>query len=302
MSIQNLISQGSTQSITKTEDFKQFPSKKGRKALQSTPSDKLNHLMELVNGLPATAKSWDEIMQAAEKLSGTPLKELDREVYIFRESDPDRPILAMEAVPNLFKDQVEELRSPAKEYVGPIHMETAMTLFYQEPYAMPGYRVEDTMAMAMVRYERLIRARKILIEIAEKSALINQYRRFYLQTGIWPAVTTLLTTVSNLNISLHINEKGQIAVKPDKLLDALLGTDAERIRQCPICNNIFWASRIDQRACSKRCSNTMRVRRSRELNQERGTMYKRARIKKAEHKKLISRDSKRAGTTKKSSK
>ena len=113
MAIKNVTLQDSTQSITKIKDIKQFQSKRNNKALRTRPSEKLKHLMELVNGLPATVKSWDEILQAADELAGTPLKEFDRGIYIFGEPDPDRPILAMEVIPNLFKDQVEELRSPA---------------------------------------------------------------------------------------------------------------------------------------------------------------------------------------------
>ena len=281
MPTKNLKPEDMIESITNINQRKPLASKKKGKALQSKPSEKLDHLMQLVNGLPSTAKSWDEILDTAKEMAGRPLKDFSRGIYIFGDEDPDRPSLAMEIAPTLFKEQVDELRTPAREYVGTLHIETAMTLFYEVPYASQGYTIEETAASVLVRYERLIQARKILEEIAGRSPLIGAFQNFYSQTGIWPATTSLMSTSSGLDVTLFINEQGELAIKPRELLDALLGAQAERIRQCPICNNIFWASRIDQKACSKRCSNIKRVRRSRELHQERGAMYEHARIKKA---------------------
>ncbi len=43
-------------------------------------------------------------------------------------------------------------------------------------------------------------------------------------------------------------------------VDALNGAEAERIRRCTVCPNIFYALRSDQEACSKRCNATRRAR------------------------------------------
>jgi hypothetical protein len=42
------------------------------------------------------------------------------------------------------------------------------------------------------------------------------------------------------------------------------GTEAKRVRRCPICNRLFYAVRISSKACSVRCNRTRRVRKHRE--------------------------------------
>jgi len=43
-------------------------------------------------------------------------------------------------------------------------------------------------------------------------------------------------------------------------LAALDGVEAVRVRQCPVCGRFFYAFRKDQKACSKRCNSSRRVR------------------------------------------
>jgi hypothetical protein len=59
---------------------------------------------------------------------------------------------------------------------------------------------------------------------------------------------------------LQIDPKGIIEVMPTplggkyrKLLDALRGKDATRIRECPTCGQIYWAGRKDKIYCSDPC-------------------------------------------------
>jgi hypothetical protein len=42
--------------------------------------------------------------------------------------------------------------------------------------------------------------------------------------------------------------------------EALVGIEAARLRVCPICNKVFYALRITQMSCSRRCNQTRRVR------------------------------------------
>jgi hypothetical protein len=51
-------------------------------------------------------------------------------------------------------------------------------------------------------------------------------------------------------------------------LDALAGAEAGRLRRCPICERIFYALRLTQRACSKRCNQNRRVRQWRNKQSE----------------------------------
>jgi hypothetical protein len=43
-----------------------------------------------------------------------------------------------------------------------------------------------------------------------------------------------------------------------QFIRSLIGRDAARIRECPICFRIFWARRSDQPCCSARCNNLRR--------------------------------------------
>ncbi len=50
--------------------------------------------------------------------------------------------------------------------------------------------------------------------------------------------------------------------------------EAARIRECPICDRIFWAGRITQKCCTPQCANTFRVHRHRYRSQEEKADYK----------------------------
>jgi hypothetical protein len=79
---------------------------------------------------------------------------------------------------------------------------------------------------------------------------------------------------------VYINDEGKAQIDAG-LLTALEGVEVARIRRCPICERFFWAGRADQKACSKKCNQTRRVRLWREKYQE---TYKQRRLKKAEKK------------------
>lgn len=55
--------------------------------------------------------------------------------------------------------------------------------------------------------------------------------------------------------------ESKIVFAPNRITDTLQGVDAKRIRICPICNDFFWAKRIEAQPCSKkRCSNNFHQR------------------------------------------
>lgn len=267
---------------------------KNNKILQHKVPEKLNWVIEMVNGLPLSAKSWDEMQEAAKELEGTPLKNFDRKVHIFGMYDPDRPSTALEVAIMIFMDNVEELQDQAREYVGHLYPETAVTLVFEDPYP---YASGGTMAAALVRYNLLINVRKILEEIARlnessyrdrdedyEQARATRSNRDKFIADRWVPRGVLSTTLSGSNMFFCINDQGKIAFTLDKLLDGILGADAERIRKCPICNRIFWAGRIDKKGCSNQCANSIRVHRSRKLAKQRSEQYRRARIKRQKNK------------------
>jgi hypothetical protein len=80
-------------------------------------------------------------------------------------------------------------------------------------------------------------------------------------------------------VSVVTDTGGNLRIQHDPLLQALEGVEARRIRECAICGRIFWAGRIDQSCCPKRCAKVLRTRRWRDRYPEK---YKPQRIKKAE--------------------
>jgi hypothetical protein len=65
-----------------------------------------------------------------------------------------------------------------------------------------------------------------------------------------------------------INWRGIIEIKHQEVLSAFNGIEAARIRQCPKCERIFWAGRIDMKGCSKKCSLSLRVQKHREAKRK----------------------------------
>ncbi len=53
-------------------------------------------------------------------------------------------------------------------------------------------------------------------------------------------------------------EQGKFVLRKENPLFALLNVDVDpgRIRECRICQRIFWARKITTRTCSDRCGNT----------------------------------------------
>jgi hypothetical protein len=83
----------------------------------------------------------------------------------------------------------------------------------------------------------------------------------------------------NRFVYLRVNESGQIEIKVNRLLERLQGIEAERIRECKVCHAIFWAGRIDQKACSTKHAKVLRTREWREKYLE---QYKLQRVNKPE--------------------
>jgi hypothetical protein len=63
-----------------------------------------------------------------------------------------------------------------------------------------------------------------------------------------------------LETHFDVDAEGKLRLHAHPILDALQGVEVARIRRCPICDKIYWAERIDQPACSKKCNTTRRSR------------------------------------------
>ncbi len=75
--------------------------------------------------------------------------------------------------------------------------------------------------------------------------------------------------------------EGKITFAANRLVRALQGVDAKRMRICPICQNIFWARRIEAQTCSKRkCSNNFHQRKRRIKDYEKQLSDEKAKLEK----------------------
>lgn len=89
----------------------------------------------------------------------------------------------------------------------------------------------------------------------------------------------LFLSSSELSIAaeLDIDDRtGLITLRRDERLSALIGVQADRLRECEICRLVFWARQDNMVACSARCSAANRQRRLR----ERRSQYDRSKRKK----------------------
>ena len=123
---------------------------------------------------------------------------------------------------------INDLPTHLRERIGPVRLDTAMA-------------VHDV-------YSLLREARKTLRYIAHMDKSAGSVHRKF------PASDFLRLT---------IDQGGRIHIVHSPLIRALEGVEAARVRECPICDRIFWAGRIDQPCCTSRCAGCLRTRRGR---------------------------------------
>ncbi|MBA3242388.1 MAG: hypothetical protein H0T60_14250 [Acidobacteria bacterium] len=93
-----------------------------------------------------------------------------------------------------------------------------------------------------------------LHEIIKLLRSIVRLSKMYPQSGFSISITRPL--------NIQIDAQGTINVGKDFIAEALDEVEAERIRECEICNRIFWAGRITIKCCSLKHANLYRVRKS----------------------------------------
>jgi hypothetical protein len=70
-------------------------------------------------------------------------------------------------------------------------------------------------------------------------------------------------------VAVAVDERGRLALASTRLLDALKGVRADRIRQCAVCARLFWAARTNSECCGLRCRKTFNKRQSRDAQTHR---------------------------------
>lgn len=228
-----------------------------RKRTRAIP-EKIKQLFNLVNALPSEPKRFPYTV--------------------------DR--YKLEDISTEFMATVTELPESLREFIGQIDLKTSSTLLQIEPRRSKGYRPDQTMRAGYNKYIMLVSAKSALLEIAAFNdwKYDHEYPEKVTFTRSIPVEVTVIVT-------LRASDKGHFSLTNNLGLEAFLDDDmeVERIKQCPICGNIYWAGRITKPACSKECDNTLRQRRYREKLEEQIAIYEYARIKAQEKRELKSK-------------
>ncbi len=87
------------------------------------------------------------------------------------------------------------------------------------------------------------------------------------------------------SVKFRLDENGFVSIETNAIAEAMRELQAaklevERIRECEICQRIFFALRLDKQSCGSVCSNVLNVRNSRRNKEKSGESYKEARRKK----------------------
>lgn len=123
-----------------------------------------------------------------------------------------------------------------------------------------------------------VAARQTIRHIARTRSEMQEYKRRGLNLPPTDIPIPAITIAPDAFLSLRQNESGKIDVTLGEVAKALAGTEVDRIRECCICKQVFWARRKDQICCVTKCSKVLRTRRWRAKAPE----YKLRRILKAE--------------------
>ena len=227
------------------------------KANRTMPApEKLDELIQLVNLLPVEA---------------TGLREMFDSINV---SHPEsEPLEINELFLAEFEAYVNSLPTKIKNFIGQPRDPDNLSCFNQ---------------VAARKYNLLYESRDLLILIASNNNAAYQDLRAHSKPinernmeEVWDS-RNLLNIVFSIRVTpmeLIRNAQGEFEWRPNILFEAMQKAKHLRIRQCLICMQFYWAGRIDKPACSKECTQTLRVRRWRANYQDN---YKQQRIQKAE--------------------
>lgn len=104
------------------------------------------------------------------------------------------------------------------------------------------------------RYETFWDARECLRLLAQKAQEGHPTKHVMVSVK-----GSLIPTTYHIEVDPHGKAQTQTSISISQVDEAINGVDATRIRECQVCNRIFWAGRKDQKCCSKKCANVRRV-------------------------------------------
>ncbi|MDQ3820380.1 MAG: hypothetical protein M3362_22235 [Acidobacteriota bacterium] len=132
----------------------------------------------------------------------------------------------------------------------------AVMSFVRAPNSVPEDEVWKPLSgvySALQRYDEFHETREKLRNIARMK--VRRHMRWPFSIHNYISVYSFLTSDSDGILQLHL----------DRFAETVKGLEADRIRECPICQRIFWASPKSKMSCSPRCRNLFNVRKHREL-------------------------------------
>jgi hypothetical protein len=129
---------------------------------------------------------------------------------------------------------------------------------FEKRYDAEAFVSENTRGhLAGVKYTYLREAREMLRDIIRRRELSPYFLK--------PLPNTRLSVSIGL---ITIGKDGLVKYSPPRFVKAIEGVEAARIRVCEVCKLLFWAGRLDQKACTTKCARVLRTRRWREKYQE----------------------------------
>jgi hypothetical protein len=130
---------------------------------------------------------------------------------------------------------------------------------------------------AVSRYENFREARLKLCGVAKINNLspgLREFERFLESLGA--------------GTRTEIDEQGRVRFIKDWFGEAAEGEEAARIRECRVCQQVFWAGRIDQSCCKPRCADILRKRNKRKRDAEQRLEDKVQRVENERYKEQVS--------------
>lgn len=168
-----------------------------------------------------------------------------------------------------FLNYVESLHPKIKEYLFRFDLPDLISIAKteEEKRAEEDSQIWHKCRATFARYEDLMSAKTLFIQITERNKVASEIKKQY---GFEVLGIHVFDEDRKNTAGLYADNNGFL--KPFKsVFFAIFETeDVEyrRIRQCLICEHIFWAKRKDSETCSKNCFNALRQRRHRERNKE----------------------------------
>jgi hypothetical protein len=126
-----------------------------------------------------------------------------------------------------------------------IYPTTARSLF-EWLHTLEPHKIKDITREQVDWYSYYRESREILLN------LIKRNKSKFDQSHFREALFARPIRISGC---ITVDDNGRIQLLVGRLAQMLDGAEVERIRQCKMCEEIFWAGRLDQETCTRRCTN-----------------------------------------------